>query len=301
MISMKVQIVGAGSVGLLVASYFLENGLDVVLVGRNPEQLEQLSSNGLTRINNDETSINNRIKVTSTLIADADITIVTTKSYQVQGLFVELAKLPEKAALLFMQNGLAHYEPSLTLPQQHIAFASLQFGALREGFTTVRHTGVGVFKLAVAKGELSVFSKLLRCNVHNFPIIVEEDAYAMLFEKALLNCFVNPLTALLQVKNGVLIRNEQAFALLQQLYEELKFAFSEEMIHFPFEKVVALCENTAANTSSMLMDRLNERQSEVDAIVWPIIELANKKGYELPTLRTLYYCITAIEKERDGQ
>lgn len=294
---MNVQIVGAGSVGLLVASYLHEMGLAVTLVCRNEEQRMQLQQNGLTRINLDGSAKHCHINVSAQLLMNVDVTIVTTKSYHLNDMYKQLRQLPAKSAVLFMQNGLEHYEHALQLPQQHIAFASVQFGALKEQATIVRHTGVGIVKIAFAKGEEA--SIKLTNGLESFPISYEQDAYAMLFEKALLNCFVNPLTAILQVKNGILVRNDHAFQLLQQLYSELLDAFSKEMEHFSFQMVVSLCEKTAMNNSSMLMDRMHHRLSEIDAIVWPMIEKAEKFGKQLPVLKTLYHIVKAIEMERE--
>ena len=296
---MRVQIIGAGAVGLLVASYLRQSGLSVLLVVRNEQQRQQLEQNGLTRIEVDGSLLTQQIVVSHEPVHDVDLTIVTTKSYQLHSLLKQLSELPSDVALLFMQNGLAHYELALKLPQRHIGFASVQFGATRDNETTVVHKGIGVFKLAIAKGSVEHFHKVVQCTNERFPIVVEQDAYAMLFEKAILNCFVNPMTAILQVKNGALLENKAAFLLLQQLYRELKDTFSMEMENLPFELIVSLCEKTAANTSSMLMDRLCERQSEVDAIVLPIIERAEQLGRQVPTLRTLYRLVVALEVERE--
>lgn len=73
----------------------------------------------------------------------------------------------------------------------------------------------------------------------------------MLMEKALLNCFINPLTAILQVKNGQLITQSHTLQLLKDLYNELMTAFPQFKETFHFNQVIALCEKTAENTSSI--------------------------------------------------
>ena len=300
-VAMNIQIVGAGAVGLLVASYLQQSGINVTLVVRSEEQRKVIAKQGVTLIRNNSVFTTKELTVVRKMAKDAPITIVTTKSYHLQHLYNELAELPESAAILFMQNGLAHYEPAISLPQRDIAFSSVQFGALKENNTTVRHTGVGIWKLAIGKGAVNAFEPLMKCQSEPFPIELVHDAYAMLFEKALLNCFINPLTAILQVKNGVLIENKAAYTLLEQLYNELLVAFPNEMVDFPLHSVVSLCEKTAENTSSMLMDRLSRRPSEVDAIVRPILERAKKSGQHIPTLQMLYTLMMALEMERERQ
>lgn len=297
---MDVQIIGAGSVGMLVASYLIGEHHSVTLVVRNEQQLMELKQLGLTRVMADGQSTTQAINAVRELRTDADLTIVTVKSYQLQSLYNSLAQLPKNMPLLFMQNGLAHYEQALKLPQLHIAFASVQFGARKETLTTVNHTGLGPVKLAIAKGQAYFFEWMATSTNSQFPIVLEMDAYDMLFEKALLNCFINPMTAILQVKNGRLIENPASYQLLIQLYDELMNAFPSWKARFPFAFVVSLCEKTALNTSSMLMDRLHHRQFEVDAIMKPIMQRALRDGITLPTLSTLYYLISSIELEREN-
>ena len=298
-ILMKVQIIGGGAVGLLIASFLAEASNEVIVVVRNAQQLEALRQKGITRITFDETNRHVQIQAVTKLRTDVDMTIVTTKSYQLHDVFVQLRKLPNDMPLLFTQNGLAHYEPAIDLPQKHIAFASVQFGAKREENTVVSHKGIGVCKIALAKGAQHKFSSLLRASTDDFPLELTESPYDMLFEKAMLNCFINPLTAILQVRNGRLVENDSAYALLQQLYVELMDAFPAFAPSFPFQSVVTLCNNTSRNTSSMLADRLNGQKSEIDAIVLPVLQKAEQANKTLPTLRTLYQLVVALEKERE--
>ena len=84
------------------------------------------------------------------------------------------------------------------------------------------------------------------------------------------------------------------------LYQELTVAFPSICAQFPFGSVKALCEKTAANTSSMLADRLAGRKTEVETIVGAILEKAKRENKQIPTLRTLYEMIKAIEQIESG-
>ena len=134
-----------------------------------------------------------------------------------------------------------------------------------------------------------------------FSFTLEQNAEQMLFEKAVFNCLINPLTAILQLKNGELLTNKQAFLLMKTLYKELIDAFPGLEATIAFSNVVALCEKTSANTSSMLADRLNGRKSEIDTIVGAILKKALNNGHTLPTLRTFYHQILAIEESGEGK
>ncbi|WP_276523346.1 ketopantoate reductase family protein, partial [Lysinibacillus fusiformis] len=70
-----------------------------------------------------------------------------------------------------------------------------------------------------------IFQKLLQLQNSLFPVELVRNAEQMLFEKAVLNSLINPLSAVLQVKNGELVTNEQAFLLMDTIYKELTEAF----------------------------------------------------------------------------
>lgn len=297
---MTVQIIGGGAVGLLLASFFAEKGFAVDIVSQRPEQREAIHSQGLVRQGITGERKHFVIGVEDHVAEHPDLLVIALKYNGLAQLYPLLSGLPASVPLLFIQNGLAHYEEAMRLPQYHIAFGSAQFGAERESDHAVIHRGIGVLKLAVAHGDLKKFACVDELDSEVMPICYEEDAERMLLEKALLNCFINPLTAILKVKNGELLRNRHAYFLLEALYEELMAAFPQMQAQFPFSSVKALCEKTAANTSSMLADRLAGRKTEVDTIVGAVIKKAAASDRQIPTLNTLYELIKAFEQLESG-
>ena len=290
---MRIEIIGAGAVGLLIASYLVEQQMNVTLVKRQQLPNEQW----IVRTNSDGTMTKNiRVSVATELSNEANLIIVAVKYGDLQNVYPMLAGGNVSIPVLFVQNGLAHYEEALQLPQQHIAFSSVQFGAQKLEAFHVAHKGIGVMKLAVGRGDEKAFDILLKCSQERLPIMFEANAEAMLLEKALLNCFINPLTAILQVKNGQLITENNAFQLLKNLYNEITAVFPQYRETFRFEQVVTLCEKTAGNTSSMLADRLAGRTTEVDTIVQPILKKAAQKQQVMPVLQTLYLLVKALEE-----
>lgn len=292
---MKVAIIGAGAVGQLTASFLAESGVLVTLVARRQEQVNELNAKKLTRINVDGTKAVQRIVATTDLanLPKQDLLVIAVKYGHLQKLYNQLALFSSDMPLLFMQNGLAHFEEALLLPQKNIAFGSVTFGAQLLDQSTVQHRGVGLCKIAIERGEHCAFQQLLQLQHSLFPIELASNAEQMLFAKAVLNSLINPLTAVLQVKNGELVANQQAFLLLESIYRELTEAFE---LTISFSDVIDLCRKTANNTSSMLADRLQGRKSEIETIVGVILNKALANGHNLPTLRTLYHQVLAIEE-----
>lgn len=295
---MDVAIIGAGAVGQLTASFLAESGMSVTLVARRQGQVDELNEKYLTRVNVDGTKIVRKVASTTKLevLPQQDLIVIAVKYGQLQELYEQLSTLPSTVSLLFMQNGLAHFEEALRLPQKNIAFCSVSFGAQMINQSTVQHRGVGVCKIAIERGNSDAFNDLLQVKNSLYPVELVANAEQMLFEKAVLNCLINPLTAILQVKNGELVTNKQASLLMRTIYQELTDAFEGVEQAIPFFKVIDLCEKTANNTSSMLADLMQGRKSEIDTIVGVLLEKALANGHNLPTLRTLYHQVLAIEE-----
>ena len=293
---MKIEIIGAGAVGLLVASFFTEMQANVRLITRTEHQAKQLKENNLIRTNCDGTKSIFPIDAATTLSGDADMIIIAVKYGQLQDVYKQLQMVEQSTPILFLQNGLAHYDEALQLAFHQIAFCSVQFGAHKINHHHVAHKGIGLMKIAVARGEEHLFSPIAAHSSERFPIVFEQDAETMLLEKAWLNCFINPLTAVLQVPNGKLVQQEDAFQIVKNLYNEMIVAFPQFAESFQLEQVVALCERTAENTSSMRADLLAGRKTEIETIVGAVIKRAQKEQKQLPILQTLYLLVKALEE-----
>lgn len=292
---MRIEIIGAGAVGLLLASYFTEKKMNVYIVGKSSKQKVNTDFKYI-RTNLDQSFTTIQCKYISAVSNKADLIIVAVKYGQLNEVYASMEGVKNSIPVLFVQNGLAHYDEALALKMQNIAFCSIQFGAQKLSETHVAHKGNGVMKVAVAKGDNGKFVFLENLSSPQLPIVFERDAEAMLMEKALLNCFINPLTAILKVKNGQLISDNSTFLLLKSLYSEIIFTFPQFENTFQFDQVVALCERTAENNSSMLADRLANRKTEIDTITGAVLKKAEQNNKKMPILQTLYLLVKAFEE-----
>ncbi|TWT04727.1 2-dehydropantoate 2-reductase [Planomicrobium sp. CPCC 101079] len=284
---MKFAIIGAGAVGLLTACFLKEAGNEVQLVTRRAEQAKLINEQGVLKG-----------AVHYEITADRDWKSISPEAFIIvavkyDGLKTVLSLLQNQALtnpVIFLQNGMLHLKAIEKLPQPNIAAASVEHGVVKLSDNKIRHTGHGVYKFALLKGEESVFRPLavmpgVQAEWHN-------NADQLLFRKVLLNTLINPLTALMALKNGELLSNPYAFNLLESLYGELAGSFPEMESLLPFEEVAALCNSTAENTSSMLADKLAGRKMELDTI---LLYTLNRSKKELPILRSLYQLLKSTE------
>lgn len=284
---MGTVVVGAGAIGMLTACLLEEAGESVTLLVRKPEQASQINKEGISK-----DGIRHDIKAITdwTLVPERDVILLAAKFDGIPEIIEKLVKLEQENPVIFMQNGMMHLELAKKLPHEDVAVCSVEHGSWKISHTAIKHTGKGSIKSAVLKGDGKIFKKWSSESGLRFEW--QPDPDALLFRKVLLNSLINPLTALLDIKNGELLTNAHAREILKSLYTEMEEAFPEMVELLPFEAVTELCKLTAENQSSMLSDKKAGRKMELDTIVLYTMKRASHK---LPVLGTLYHLLKAIE------
>ncbi|MET3575864.1 ketopantoate reductase family protein [Bhargavaea ullalensis] len=299
---MKLNIAGAGAIGLLLGAGFADAGFDVRMLTRSPEQAALLRQEGITVERSGEKKV---FQVEATAApgewSNAELTILAMKSYDLAGFLETAGGRLASSPLLFVQNGVAHLTMAESLPNPSSAFASVEHGAMKTGQTAVRHTGTGPLRIAPGKGDGAILRELALADTASFPVRLEEDAFRLLFSKALKNAIINPVTAIFGVRNGEIAESAELGRLAGMLHAELSGAFPDVADGVSLESVFDLCRRTAGNESSMLADIKSGRRTESDAILGGLIEEAARRGCRLPLLSGIAEMTAFLERrESDG-
>ncbi|EJR53486.1 2-dehydropantoate 2-reductase [Bacillus cereus VD107] len=292
---MKIGIVGPGAIGLLYAFYLQKSNQDVTLFTRTAKQAEELNLTGVTCIRNGEreTVFPSILPIECMLNEKLDYTFIAVKQYHITDI---LPFVQGESSLIFLQNGMSHLHVMEKLRNERIAVGIVEHGAKKEDGHTVHHTGIGVTKFGVVRGQPSCFKRVFNCFPFDyFPSQIEDDWKGIMRNKLVVNVCINPLTALLQVQNGELISNPYFYQMMEQVFQEVAFLLKEEEKETVWQLVRRVCERTSHNTSSMLADVRANRQTEVNAIIGYVLEEAKEQQQSVPTLQFLFKAIKGME------
>ncbi|MCS7463428.1 2-dehydropantoate 2-reductase [Paenibacillus doosanensis] len=319
---MRVRVVGAGALGMLLAASLSVRGTNVELVARSGEQAARLESEGLLLTDRDDAgeplsvTARPRIFAADELASGGaakhgppDVVLLTVKQTAVtDDLARELAdQLKPDSRLVCFQNGIGHTDVlSRHISAGQILIAVTTEGALRHSQRHVEHTGRGSTWLGSLEEGEATGSAAMQKKLQNlfqdagFAVSLSNQINSKVWNKLMINAVINPLTAILQIPNGMLLKLPAAMPLMRGLYEEgaglakqLGIGLADDL----WDQLLDVCRLTAANSSSMLQDIRARRRTELDAITGGLLAQARRIGMELPTHAAVYQLVRAIEQQ----
>ncbi|MEZ9540417.1 2-dehydropantoate 2-reductase [Vibrio sp. 10N.286.48.C11] len=283
---MNIIIVGPGAIGSLWAIKLLQAGHNVSLWSRSTDNSIDLSLDGQASLS----FSNNNIE----RLAASDLVIFTVKAWQVETATTPLLQhLDPDTILMFMHNGMGAVDNIATQINAHpIVLATTTQAAFKPDRNSVSHTGIGQTQLGAFNQTGQQCTFLVDVLDDALPTVSWNPQIKIaLWTKLAINCAINPLTGLEQVKNGELA--EQKFGdTLSSIVEELTKVIQAEGIDCSIEELEAsvkqVIQATAQNNSSMKQDMFYQRKTEIDFITGHLIKTANKHQIEVPVNQKLF-------------
>lgn len=311
-----ILIAGTGAMACLFAARLAAAGYPVTMLGSWPEGLAALRNDGVRLIErspDDPAQERERLFPVQVLDSSSLKTLANCPGFQYALVLVKswqtrrtgchlLACLAKEGLALTLQNGLGNREALADiLGTERVALGVATVGANLAAPGVVRAGGEGVLTLG-DHPRLAPLTRILRTA--GFNIVETGDPDAVLWGKLAINAAINPLTALLGVPNGELLKRPTARQALSELARETALVAAAQGIHLPYPDPVQaaeeVAERTAANRSSMLQDVQRGAPTEIDAICGNILEAGEQFGVETPLNRAMWLLVKAMV-EGNGQ
>ncbi|HIJ65181.1 MAG TPA: 2-dehydropantoate 2-reductase [Candidatus Hydrogenedentes bacterium] len=290
---MRVAIVGPGALGCLFAARLARSGTQTTLVDYRADRAARLSEVGITVEGADET-YSATLPVVTTPPQRQDLAIILTKAYATAEL-----RLPSNTPILTLQNGLGNVETLCALVGSAAVLAGTTAeAATRLGEGHVRHVAGGHTILG-AWTSCNPQPALDALTAAGFEVELTDAPGQAIWQKAAVNAGINPITALLNVPNGELLRIAEARQLMRDLVVEAVKVATTEGYRFDrslVEQAEEVCTTTADNISSMLQDVRAGKRTEIDAISGMIIQRAQVSALHTPRTRVVWQLVKGLER-----
>jgi 2-dehydropantoate 2-reductase len=293
-----VLIVGTGALGSLFAARLSCAGIPVTMLGSWAPALAALARDGICLVRKDGGEECTPV----TAISDpagcrgARLALVLVKSWQTARAAEQLkACLAPDGVALTLQNGHGNREVlAAALGSERVALGTTTAGATLAGPGRVLAGGEGLTTVE-RHPRLGPLIELLRPA--GFEVAETDSADGLVWSKLFINAAINPLTALLEVPNGVLLEREETRALMAALALETAAVAQALGIELAFDDPAAAAEavarRTAANRSSMYQDVLRGAPTEIDAICGAIVREGRRVGVATPVNETMWRLVKA--------
>lgn len=299
----SVLVVGSGAMACLFAAQ-LAGVADVTLLGSWPEGMAAIQRNGIrVERNGESTAVPVNLASHPEEVVGARHALVLVKSWQTAEAARRLKScLAPDGLATTLQNGLGNLEIlEQALGPQRSAQGVTMRGATLLGPGHIRWGGSGPTFLA-RHPRIGGLEHTLRQA--GFDPQVEDDVQAVVWGKLAINAGINPLAALLRLRNGELLDRPDARALMESAAAEVQAIASGLGISLPYPdaaiRVVQVAGQTAENTSSMLQDMRRGAPTEIDAINGAVAQRARQSGRSAPVNETLWRLVRAAVSVEKG-
>ena len=301
---MKIVIVGPGAIGSLFAAYLAKSKQEIWLLDKDKARAESLNKNGIA-ISGVSGTWQARVRACANPeeIGKADILIVCVKSYDTKkAINYARSIIDTNSSVLTLQNGIGNLEIiSEVISGQNVFACVTSQGANLVQPGELKHAGFGDTVIGRIDGKLTSELRELRglFNQVGIPTRLSRDIKGALWSKLIINVGINALTAITRLRNGQLLEFEGTRVIMRQAVSEATKIAKRKRIKLQFDdpltKVEAVCSATANNISSMLVDVLRKRHTEIDFINGVIVRQGQSLGIPVSVNCLLVDLIKTIE------
>lgn len=273
-----IYILGCGAIGFPLAAYLANAGRNVVAVRTRKDDIPK--STITVAVHNGVSHIDVPIETSSlSRLTSLDGTIViTTKSYANHAIAQELQR-KTAGPIVIMQNGVGVEKQFLHLSFSPIYRCILYVTSQAVSEYAFRFRPIASSPIGVVGGNKSGLEKCVdTLNTDGFPFHSEANIQREIWKKAIINSVFNSICPLLDVDNGVFVRDEATANMAREIVVEcvaladrLNIRLSEKEL---MEQIFKISKGSDGQLISTLQDIKNGRQTEMEFLNLEIARIA---------------------------
>ena len=304
--SMKVAVLGAGSLGSVIGGALSGAGHEVHLIGRQ-SHMDAITKHGLILVDaqGDETRVHPFAHTTATEIGEVELLIVLVKTYSTQDALKEAGSLiGPTTTVLPLQNGLGSEEDiGELIGSDHVIGGRTYIGGrlIEPG-----KVSAGIAQKNTYIGEMNgLMSKRIRSiekafNDAGMYCEATEKIVSLIWDKLMVNVATGALSGITGLPYGYLYQDqrikETAVAAVQEAMDVAKAEGIELSYTHPVEAWDLAGKGLPFDFKASILQSIeNNRPTEVDSINGAIVARGAKHGIACPVNKTLVACVHGVE------
>jgi 2-dehydropantoate 2-reductase len=302
-----IYILGSGAVGFPLAAYLANAGRTVVAVRTSRNDVPKGTI--IVTVQNGASRISTRVETISlSQLTDLNGTIViAAKSYANQAIARELKDNAATGPVVILQNGLGVEKPFLDADFSPVYRCVLYVTAQPIAEYDFTFRPVTASPIGIINGSEAGLQQCVEdLTTDEFPFRVEANIQRETWKKAIINAVFNSICPLLDIDNGVFVRDEATANLAREVVREcvtltdrLNMGVREDEL---MEQLMLISKRSDGQLISTLQDIRIGRQTEIEFLNLEIAHVAAslQPRVELPKVEFLGKMIVAksLQKRR---
>jgi 2-dehydropantoate 2-reductase len=282
----KIYVLGCGAIGLTLAACLVNAGRNVVAVRTSKSDVAPGEINITVRGAERELKVLvETISLVRLKMLDG-IAVVTTKSYANKAIATTLVKKGFSGPIVILQNGLGVENPFIesgfTGIYRCVLYATAQIISENEvTFRSIASCPIGIVQ--GNKIDLAKCVNLLMAS--HFPFHAEDNIQHDIWKKAIINSVFNSICPLLEVDNGIFVRDEKVAQLAKEIVGECLVLAEAKGVSLAepelMEQILRISNGSAGVLISTLQDIRNGRETEIESLN---LEMAQMTSFIKPQI-----------------
>jgi 2-dehydropantoate 2-reductase len=201
--------------------------------------------------------------------------------------------------VLSLQNGVSNAETLGRILERPVLPVVVYVASRMNGAGVVRHEGRGDLELS-GEGAAEIAALLGAAGIETR---VSPDVMASLWAKLVVNCAINPLSAITGLPYGKMAAQDGIAQLMEDIAREALAVAQAEGISVPdsvFETIRTIPVTMAGQQSSTAQDLARGKPTEIAFLNGEVVKRAARLGIEVPINRTLTLLVKSAEARADN-
>ncbi len=207
------------------------------------------------------------------------IVVVAAKSYANDLIARQLKEMEVLGPVVIMQNGVGVEDPYLDLPTLRVYRCVIYVSGQKDGDGYYTFIPITASPIGVVRGDAPELERLVgTLNTPDFPFITLTNIQQEVWKKATINAVFNSICPLLEVDNGIFVRDERTAGLAREVVDEcvmvmqrMGFAAKADDV---MQQLLAISRRSDGQLISTLQDVNNGRETEIGYLNLAIAQCA---------------------------
>jgi 2-dehydropantoate 2-reductase len=302
--SIRVAVLGAGAVGCFFGGMLARAGREVTLIGR-PVHVDAFNARGLRF---EGLKFDEQVVVKSSTEASAvrgcRLVLFCVKSTDTEDAAAQMAPFLDAGALVVnLQNGVDNTERIQARVAQPVIPAVVYVATEMAGPGHLKHHGRGDLVIGDLGGAVpaDALAQVQRWfQAAGVPVVLSDNVAGELWEKLVVNCAYNALSAIAQLPYGKMIEGPGIRDVMRDVVQEtLAVAKASGVAMAPdmLERTYRIAEAMPTQFSSTAQDLARGKPTEIEHLNGFVVRRGAALGVPTPANRALYALVRLLESK----